>query len=477
MKQMKKILCGMMGLLIIMGQILPVYADANVSAVVAELKNVTKTYQAGEKVDLSIIIKNTDGNKLENIIVQPKYSSNVWEWPFQEVESLTHRKTIQELNGNSQTEVIYTGLTVRKDVGDGRCQVKFTVSKAADTSEVSVYPFTAATPEVINISGASQEASGSFSNGEANASYGGSSNASVPRVIVTGFSTDPAEVKAGSDFKLIVHLKNTSKNTKVQNMEFNFAAPVEGSEGNASPAFLPKSGSNTVYLEGIAANGTANVEIQLNAKSDLVQKPYSIELEMKYEDREAAQFDAKSSISIPIKQEARFEFSDIELSPEAIMVDDETSVMCNLYNMGRIKLYNMKVSFVGTSISAKDTFIGNVEPGATAAIDALLTGIKPTMGEETIKMIITYEDEGGQVHTAEKEFKIMVSEAEEEMMGEEMMIDEGMPQGGGSIIVLLGLGLLIAIVVVTIVIVVKKKKKKAEGDGLKDELDRLIKDE
>ena len=37
------------------------------------------------------------------------------------------------------------------------------------------------------------------------------SDGSVPRVIVTGFSTDPAEVKAGSDFKLTVHLKNTSK--------------------------------------------------------------------------------------------------------------------------------------------------------------------------------------------------------------------------------------------------------------------------
>lgn len=34
---------------------------------------------------------------------------------------------------------------------------------------------------------------------------------SVPRVIVTGFSTNPAEVRAGSNFKLTIHLKNTSK--------------------------------------------------------------------------------------------------------------------------------------------------------------------------------------------------------------------------------------------------------------------------
>ena len=49
---------------------------------------------------------------------------------------------------------------------------------------------------------------------------GRSSDGSVPRVIVTGFDTNPAEVHAGSDFTLTIHLKNTSKKTKVQNMLF-----------------------------------------------------------------------------------------------------------------------------------------------------------------------------------------------------------------------------------------------------------------
>ena len=69
------------------------------------------------------------------------------------------------------------------------------------------------------------------------------SDGSVPRVIVTGFSTDPAEVKAGSDFKLTVHLKNTSKKTAVSNMLFDFQAPASGTDAAAeAPAFLPTSG-------------------------------------------------------------------------------------------------------------------------------------------------------------------------------------------------------------------------------------------
>ena len=68
---------------------------------------------------------------------------------------------------------------------------------------------------------------------------GSSSDGSVPRVIVTGFDTNPAEVHAGSDFTLTIHLKNTSKKTKVQNMLFELEAPTEGTdEQTSAPACL-----------------------------------------------------------------------------------------------------------------------------------------------------------------------------------------------------------------------------------------------
>ena len=52
-------------------------------------------------------------------------------------------------------------------------------------------------------------------------------------MIVTGFSTDPGEVKAGSDFKLVVHVKNTATWTGVSNMLFDFQAPSSGTEAAA----------------------------------------------------------------------------------------------------------------------------------------------------------------------------------------------------------------------------------------------------
>ena len=112
----------------------------------------------------------------------------------------------------------------------------------------------------------------------------------------------------------------------------------------------------------------------MNAKADLLQKPYSINLSMKYEDSQATQIDSSSSISIPVKQDARFEFSEFEISPQTIEVGGETNVMCSLYNLGRIKLYNAKARFEGNGIKKQEIFIGNVEAGATGSIDAMVEG-------------------------------------------------------------------------------------------------------
>ena len=78
---------------------------------------------------------------------------------------------------------------------------------------------------------------------------------------------------------------------------------------------MPASGSSSIYLDGIPAGGTKDISIDLNARADLVQKPYSIAMSMKYEDGNATQFESASSLAIPVKQAARFELSDIEVAP------------------------------------------------------------------------------------------------------------------------------------------------------------------
>lgn len=451
-----------------------------------------QTFEYQKAQDIVIKVTNPGDTELSNVKVSAKLKDPNEKWPFMRKSQNDTEKVVQSLGGNASVDVPFT-FTQRNDAGDEDYEMLFTVTaeKAGGTvsGEQTAWIHTSAKKED---SGNNQNSGGSdgdlmamaggFDTGEAAYVGGGggsSGNASVPRVIVTGFTTNPAEVKAGSDFVLTIHLKNTSKKTKVSNMLFELQAPTEGNdEQTSAPAFLPTSGSNSIYMEGMAANGTADISISLNAKADLVQKPYEIALSMKYEDSEAAQIEAGASLSIPVKQNVRFEFSEFEITPESVEVGSEVNVSCNLYNLGRIKLYNVKAIFEGSDIKKEEVFLGNLEPGTSTAIDAMLEGTKASEGEGKVKMTLSYEDEGGSVSTAEESFNLMVMEAVEsgEMMMGGMMEE---PKAGLPIIPIAVIVVIVAAIAIGIII---KKKRKArrlleEEEGLLDELDGPSEDE
>lgn len=462
--------------------------------------NKTYTFAYQQAKDIVLNVKNTGSDEITEFRIEPDLrGDDSSQWPFK-TDYQKYSATIEKLEPGKNEQVKFN-FTERDDIETARYSLYFTYefTEGADqkSGQTTVYVNTTQKPEAKvdskDTSGKSDGASGyagggGVSNGEASYSDGGSvgggsgdggsgGNGSVPRVIVTGFSTNPEVVKAGSDFTLTIHLKNTSKKSRVNNMLFDLNAPVEGAdEQTTAPAFLPSSGSSSVYLEGIKANGTADISINLNAKADLLQKPYSVELSMKYEDADYNGVEASSSLSIPIRQDARFEFSEIEVNPETISVDEEANVMCNLYNLGRIKLYNVKATFEGACIEKEEVFIGNVESGTQASVDAMLKGVKETEGPAAVKMTMSYENEEGEVFTEEKEITLEVAQAEDEVMEDMAMEGE---EGGKSFPVIAVIAVLIVAAAVVGVIVVRKKKRKgiSEEEDLLNELDRTSEDE
>ncbi|MEQ2548577.1 hypothetical protein AAAT63_11380 [Dorea ammoniilytica] len=464
--------------------------------------NKVQTYQYQKAQDFVLNVANNSDQTLKNIKVEPVLKKNTDKWPFK-TEYQSYEASIPELNAGDSGSVKFN-FTQRDDAGDKTYRLTFAVTAENESGEkvyddkVTYSVNTSAKPESqkedsksdnsgqsaggSNDGGNIDAYAGGVDNGDAVYSGGGggeaSGNGSVPRVIVTGFTTNPADVKAGSDFTLTLHLKNTSKSSRVGNMLFELEAPTEGSdEQTTAPAFLPSSGSNSIYLDGIAANGTADISIDLNAKADLVQKPYSINVSMKYEDANASQIEASSSISIPVKQDARFEFSEFEITPESIAIGEEANVSCNLYNLGRIKLYNAKAIFEGEDIKKNETFLGNLEPGSSTSIDVMLEGIQATQGDGQVKMTLSYEDEAGTVSTTEQTFNFTVTEATDDAIVDEM--PEENTTGRLPIIPIIIVILIIAGIVAAVVIKKKKKSQKLaeEEEELLDELDGPSEDE
>lgn len=459
----------------------------------------TPEFKAGDADQtLTLAIKNKGQVEVKNVKVSP-IIDDAGSWPF-EISQMNNDGVMDNVDipvGKSENAV-WKGLKVRSDAGNKsyKLQFRITYDVDADRYTTTKYIFAKIKSEAQQVPDKpeqkpqpeekppSPEPVDSLSNNEpAAVSNGGggasSEKGSTPRVIVTGFSTDPGAVNAGSDFQLIVHLKNTSTKTAVSNMIFDLQAPSSGTEGaTEAPAFLPSSGSSTVYLDSIPAGGVKDISIALNARADLVEKPYSITMSMKYEDKSAAQFEGTSSLAIPVKQAARFEFSDVEVTPDVVSVGEEANVTCSLYNTGRIKLYNVKVKFEGAGISSKEIFIGNVDSGATGSIDGILTAQEVSTGEEKYKMIVNYEDTAGKASTVEKEFALTIAEEQLPVGGMGMAEPESLKGGPPLIPIIIGVIVVVGIIATALFIRTKKKKKESlEEEDLLDEVDRFTEDE
>ena len=151
--------------------------------------------------------------------------------------------------------------------------------------------------------------------------------------------------------------------------------------------------------------------------------------------------------------------------------------MCSLYNMGRIKLYNVKAKFEGEGLKSKEIFVGNVESGATASIDGMITGESETTGDGKVKMIVTYEDESGAVFTTEKELTLLVTAPmTDDMMNESEMVEQ---EKAFPIIPVIVVVIIIGVIVVVVIVKKKKEKKRRaeEEEILEDELNRLTENE
>ena len=428
---------------------------------------VTPVANAGQQVNVVLPVVNMGRTRVKNVVVTPAISEDAAKWPF-EIETSNYSQTIDRLPGTDdggtdmerRRELTWT-LRTRKDAPSGYMPISFNVTFENDDKSLSNVTLTSYV-KVVGTTGISADG-----------------KSSTPRVIVTGFSTSPETVHAGDTFTLTLHMQNTSKATAVKNMVFDIQAASESTDTTyVAASFLPTAGSSTVFVDKIAAGANKDISIELEARSDLAQKPYVINVKMNYEDESVNAYENTASVSIPVRQEARIDTSSIEVTPQSIEVGGEANVSFSLYNIGKTKLYNASVKFQADSVTGGDTYLGNIDPGATGSVDAYLSGAAATTDDGKVKILITFEDESGEKTTIEKEMELYVTEMmnyDDGMTDDGMMDDGSQSQGGFKIwYVLIPLVLVLAAVAAVIVIRKKKAKKAAalldaeDLDGLEE---------
>lgn len=428
----------------------------------------TPSVSYGQQVSIVLPIINLGSENLTDLVVKPVVSNDVKVWPF-EPDTTGYVQSFAEIPGNpfggnyeagmfARRELTYN-FTVRDDVMTGYYPLTFEIwyTKAGVRCEepvsISVYVYTQGKPGAGHI--------------------GGDDGAveSKPRIIVTGFETNPKEIYAGDTFMVTIHVKNTSRDKAVNNVLFDMQAVESGTEANTTYAvFLPTSGSSSVYTDSIAPGSEFDINIEMTAKTDLTQKPYVITVKMKYDSGKDIDLTDEAKVSVPVLQEAKYDTSDIEAMPSSISVGNQSNVMFSIYNTGKTTFYNLQVKYEGASIEGGDTFLGTLKPGETGSVDSMITAIAPNTDDGTIKVNISFENESGEVVSFERNFVLDVYEEvyTDPMMSEELPQED---QGGINLVLVLGIAAAVtAVAAVIIIAVIRKKKKKAAALKLEEEL-------
>lgn len=446
------------------GKLEAVLSDSSVTKTTTEFLQLgnnwqTPTVRYGENVSIVLPIINLGSEELTDLVVSPVISTDVAEWPF-EPNATGYVQSFAEIPGNpfggnydaamfARRELTFT-FKVREDVPTGYYPLKFEVwyTKAGvrceKPVELTAYVYTQGKPGAGSIGGNSNEVE------------------SKPRIIVTGFETEPANVYAGDTFVVTIHVKNTSRDTAVTNVLFDMQAVEGGSEANTTYAvFLPTSGSSSVYTDAIAPGSEYDINIEMTAKTDLSQKPYVLTVNMKYDAGKNIDLSDEAKVSIPVLQEAKFDTSTVEVMPESISLGNQSNVMFSIYNTGKTTFYNLQVKYEDESVSGGEAFLGTLKPGETANVDSMLTGAAPSE-DGMVTAVITFEDESGNEVRFEEEFSLNVYEEvyEEPVFMEEMPMEEEANGPKIGLIIAIIAAVILAAAGIVVLVTVKKRKKR-----------------
>ncbi|MDE6627194.1 MAG: hypothetical protein K2K56_12600 [Lachnospiraceae bacterium] len=314
--------------------------------------------------------------------------------------------------------------------------------------------------------------------GSSGYSSGGSDDdeGTAPKLIITGYDSDPKKIMAGEAFKLTVHLQNTSKKVNVCNGKFMI--------GNEAGNFLPTSGSSAIFVESIPAGETGDLEIELKTSAELAQKNYILVVKGDFDDGKGNAFTYSDNLYVPVYQDVKMGITDVSLSPEAIGVGEEGSLMFTINNQSSVGVYNVTVQAKDDAVTGEESYVGNIAGSSSAYATLNLTGAKENGETGNINIVISYEDSEGNVGTIEQSVACLVSNDYEGLglgglddFGDEDMEEDDSFYLSWPVIAAI-VAAVIAIIVVVIILIRRKKKKAAalETDDFDDDLDDFDKE-
>ena len=303
------------------------------------------------------------------------------------------------------------------------------------------------------------------------------------RLIVDGYTTDPETIVAGESFNLLLTVRNASSSVSASDILLT----MESEKVSDSPVFTTESGSSSVAIHSLGAGAAAQVSFRMSSRPGVDQRSYGITIKANYDSPQFKNAEDSMSVDIPVKQIPRLNTGTFEVMPDSISVGEESNVMFGINNTGKVTLYNVMARFEADSIQTTDTYVGNIKSGETGNVDCMVTGAAPTADDGKVKIIISYEDENGEVSEVEKELTLYVSEPAPDMDDMDTSGFDEMPQEDPGPLRKYGKIILAAVVIVGAIVggtVFRKHRKRkkeaallASDDEVNEEIDEHVDEE
>lgn len=413
-----------------------------------------------EVCNFGVNFRNRRETTAQDVTVSMQLSEDDAKFPF-EINDGNYDRTFERV-GFGETVTAPYSMAIRKDSYTGYYPIKFTItfrlSSEGDlhTEEGTFY---------VHV--VSKDKEDDLRDFDAN-------DRTRARLIVDSYYTIPEEIYAGSEFELVLNMKNASTSVPASNILFN----LESEKVSDSAVFTTEAGTSSMVINALSPGQSTELRAKFTAKAGVDQRSYGITVKEKYDSPEFKNAEESITVDIPVKQYARLSTSNIDVMPDNMTVGSESNVMFGINNTGKVILYNVTVTFEGDSIKPTDAYVGNIKPGETGNVDTMLTGIAPTMDDGTIKVRIDYEDENGvAAEPVEKELTLMVTEdmpmewdAAMDVDAEAMGMEEPLSFWGRYKLYLIGAAVMVLAAAAGIVIHIRRKRKAAKEEEIDDEI-------
>ncbi len=359
---------------------------------------------------------------------------DVTKYPF-EVENLSSLVSLSgSVNSGDTFNIDLTSLKVRSDAPVGYYTVAIKINyNSGSTSQIDLN---------VKINQAAQQPT----------------NALVPKVIVSGYSTNPSTIVAGNTFTLTVTFTNKG------------ATPVSAVKASITSdgTFAPVSGTSTMYIDNLAAGESKSASLKMQAKADAAPGSYSVNIALNYDAPGANNNEPvtdSETLTLPVIQTPKISVDALTITPETVYVGSEVNISTKVNNTGKSTLYNVTAQFTDKNGIFADTsvYVGNITSGSSGTVDTYLTA--QDAGDADVTVTITYENESGKKYTYTDTYATTVTEREVTPVGPDepvQPVKTGLPWWVYVFFVLIAGA-------AAFFIVRKKKKAQAARDAEKEE--------